>query len=303
VRRHTEQINSWLASHQGIIGTVALSELGVPRSTAESMMARGDLRPVLPGVYASPAWPVGRPQLLQAVCQRNEHATLSHTTAGQLWGLRRMSDQRIHVLVPHGCSPMMEGVVVHRCRRIDPVDVVQRADGLRVTSPPRTVFDASALLGEAASESVVEQLLDNDWCTFETVRSTVERLARPGRPGSTVMRRVLLGRPNWAAAVESDLEMRVVQALRAAGLPEPVRQMQLALPSGDQIRIDLAYPACRLVIEIDHHFWHAGRRQSERDKRRDRRLAAAGWRVIRITDWDVTNDLAAVIEDLRRLAA
>ena len=71
-----------------------------------------------------------------------------------------MTDPRIHVLVPHGRSPEMEGVVVHRCRRIDPVDIVERADGIRLTSPPRTIFDSADMIGADATASVLEQLLN-----------------------------------------------------------------------------------------------------------------------------------------------
>ena len=99
-------------------------------------------------------------RVLAAVCARNPAAMIGFTTAGQLWTYRRMTDPRIHVLVPHGRSPEMEGVVVHRCRRIDPVDIVQRADGIRLTSPPRTLFDSADMIGAEATASVLEQILN-----------------------------------------------------------------------------------------------------------------------------------------------
>ena len=42
-------------------------------------------------------------------------------------------------------------VVIHRSHRIDPVDVVDRPDGIRVTSPPRTVFDLAAIARRRAA--------------------------------------------------------------------------------------------------------------------------------------------------------
>lgn len=73
-------------------------------------------------------------------------------------------------LVPHGCSPELPDIVVHRCRRIDPIDVAQRRpDGIRLTSVPRTIFDAAALVDEAAIASVIEQALAEQRCTLVTM--------------------------------------------------------------------------------------------------------------------------------------
>ena len=78
--------------------------------------------------------------------------------------------------------PEMEGVVVHRCRRIDPVDVVERPDGIRLTSPPRTLFDSADMIGSESTASVLEQLLNEQRVTFGTISDTVQRLLSPAPP-------------------------------------------------------------------------------------------------------------------------
>ena len=55
------------------------------------------------------------------------------------------------------------------------------------------------------------------------------------------------------------------------------------------------WPERRLIIELDGWAYHRTRAQFEEDRRRDRHLAAKGWRVIRVTwrDLDEPGRLAA----------
>ncbi|MEZ5215094.1 MAG: hypothetical protein R2715_00555 [Ilumatobacteraceae bacterium] len=292
------QLDELVARRHGVVTVEDLLDLGYRPKSIESLVTRRQLVPMLPGVYRSPAWPPGERQRLLAICRRSPHAVISHTTAGQVWRIRKMSGSTIRVLTPHRSSPELPGVTVHRCRRIDPVDIVVAPDGVRLTSPPRTLFDASSLLGAGPDESALEQVLDRGMCTLATVAGTVERLARGGRPGSAEMRLVLCAaRPGRVGAIRS--RTCVVQALRRHGLPEPHRQFPIRLPNGRLIHPDLAYPAQMLAIEIDHPFWHLQRIRSHRDKVRDRQLTRIGWRTIRITDWDVESGLEAAIDDIR----
>lgn len=294
-------LHEHLARSSGIVSSSDLQALGYTASGAESLVRRGVVRPVLPGVYRSAAWPPGLRSTLVAVCRYSPDAVVSHTTAGQELRIRAMSDPRIHVLVPHANSPEIPGVVVHRCRQIDPVDVVQCPDGVRLTSPQRTIFDAAALIGVERTESAVEHVLHHGMCTLGTLAGTVERLARGGRPGAQELRAVLQGRAPWAAAVESELELRLVRALREHGFPEPVRQLRIELPNGRFVRADLAYPEWMLILEADHPYWHAGRVAMDRDRGRDRQLTALGWRVVRFTDWDIDTALDRSMRDLRAI--
>jgi very-short-patch-repair endonuclease len=106
--------------------------------------------------------------------------------------------------------------------------------------------------------------------------------------------------------MQSDLEVRVLEAIAAAGLPQPAVQHRVALGRSERVRLDFAWPAVQLALEVDHPFWHAGADEAHRDKRRDRRLMAMGWRVVRVTDLDVSGDLVQAMADLeavfRRIA-
>jgi very-short-patch-repair endonuclease len=291
-------MDAWFSSHLGIISAATLVELGCGDRNIGHMVDRRELITMLPGVFRSAQWPCNREQILGAVCARNSAAMIGFTTAGQLWILRRMTDPKIHVLVPHGRSPEMEGVVVHRCRRIDPVDIVERPDGIRLTSPPRTLFDSADMIGSKATTSVLEQLLNEHRVTFGTITDTVQRLYHPHRPGSRTMLAVIGSRPAWRAALQSDLEVRVLEEMSRQSLPAPVTQFPMSLPDGRDIAVDFAWPSAKLAVEVDHPAWHAGAVDSHADKGRDRKLATIGWTSARITDIDVHGGLGEAVADI-----
>jgi hypothetical protein len=295
-------MDAWFSTHLGIISARKLIELGCGKRNIAYMVDRGELVTMLPGVYRSAQWPCNREQKIAAACARNSAAVIARTTAGQLWTLRRMAGPEIHVLVPHGASPDIEGVVVHRCRRIDLVDIVERPDGIRLTSPPRTLFDSADVIGADATASVLEQLLNERMITFGTITDTVQRLYHPHRPGSTTMLAVIRSRPVWRMALQSDLEFRVLSEMSRQGVPLPVTQFRIRPPGyKHDIAIDFAWPDVQLAIEVDHPAWHAGAIDSHTDKGRDRKLATIGWTTSRITDIDVSRGLADAVSDVRQI--
>ncbi|HYH89217.1 MAG TPA: DUF559 domain-containing protein [Solirubrobacteraceae bacterium] len=66
------------------------------------------------------------------------------------------------------------------------------------------------------------------------------------------------------------------------------------------IEVDAAWPDRRLSVELDSYEFHGTRQAFENDRRRDRRLTAAGWRVMRVTwrDLDEPGRLAAELAGL-----
>jgi very-short-patch-repair endonuclease len=53
-------------------------------------------------------------------------------------------------------------------------------------------------------------------------------------------------------------------------------------------RIDFAYPDSRIAIEAKSYRWHSGRSDWARDEDRLRNLRDIGWRVIEVTDEDIS---------------
>jgi len=190
---------------------------------------------------------------------------------------------------------------MHRSHRIDNVDMVDRPDGIRLTSPPRTCFDLASIVSDARLESVIEQVVHEGTVTLPTLFSTGHRLRQRGRKGSARYRRVLANRPAWLKPVGSDLELQLERALIAAGMPRPLRQHALTLPDGQVIHPDFYWPEQREIVEVDHVTWHGGREASAYDKRRDRLVRRLGIGTTRVSDSDIRNHLASVVVDISSL--
>jgi hypothetical protein len=299
-RTWVEPMQQWLHTHAGILPIAQLVAMGCPQRDAYRLLATDEFEYVMPGILRSKHWPLGADQRMMAACLRSPAAVIAWTTAAKHWKFRSLpaDDGEVHVLVPHGRSPLMPEVVVHRSRRIDPVDVVNLRSGLRLTSPARTLFDCADLLGRKRTSSILEQIINDGKGGLATHVETFGRLGRPGRPGTRTMAAVIGARPTWRAAVQSELELQVLNEIECQGLPTPVVQMWVELPNGARIRLDFAWPDQRVDLEVDHPFWHAGADASHRDKTRDRKLGTLGWQTVRMTEVDVAGGLAAAVRDV-----
>lgn len=65
-------------------------------------------------------------------------------------------------------------------------------------------------------------------------------------------------------------------------MPRPITQFPVELPGG-MVKIDLAYPAIKLGIELDGYAWHHNRATFDGDRRRDVELSVLGWLVLRFS--------------------
>ncbi len=294
-------VDDWFADHHGIASASTLERLGMSTSTMHRLAEQRRLVRVMPGVFRSAQWPITFEQTLAAACARNDSVHIGFTTADRMWNFRGIRDRGLHVLLAHGSSPELPGIVVHRCRRIDPVDVVERPDGIRLTSPPRSLFDSADMLGFDASRSVLEQILHDGLCTLDTIVDTVTRLYHPNRPGSRTMRAVVDSKPKWQRALQSGLEVKVLMEIERQGLPTPVPQCPVRLADDSVIHLDFGWPDWKVGLEVDHPAWHSGALESQRDTRRDRKATIEGWAVSRISSLDVERGLREAVADVRAI--
>lgn len=293
-----QPVNRWFAEHHGIASHSTLLDLGMPSSTIQSQVRSGRLERVLPGVYRSPHWPVTPEQMLAAACASSEWVIGAFTTAGKCWRFRDVRENGRHLLVPHGHTPDIEGFTMHRCRRIDAVDVVERPDGIRLTSPVRTLFDSADMIGFHATRSVMEQILHEQLATFGTIADTLTRLYHPHRPGSRILYEVIGSRPKWQRALHSSLEERVLAEIERHHLPRPVSQCPVTLAPGEVIHVDFGWPDAKVGLEVDDPAWHTGVAERQRDAQRDRRAAVQGWIIVRVSRLDIDTGLQIAISEV-----
>lgn len=98
----------------------------------------------------------------------------------------------------------------------------------------------------------------------------------------------------------SELDDRFLAFLDEGGLRAPLVNTMIEA-ARRRIEVDCVWPDRRLIVELDGHTTHATRRGYERDRGRDRALAVAGWRVVRITWRQLHEERETLVADLRAL--
>jgi very-short-patch-repair endonuclease len=206
-----------------------------------------------------------------------------------LWALRGVETSGPEITLWADRHRPLHGVTVHRTRALDPIDV-SRHRRIPITTPARTLLDLGAVAPAAVVESALEDALMRRLVTFTLLTSTLERLGGPGRNGAGVLRALVEERDPATAPTQSMLEDLLFRVVRRGGLPEPVRQYEVA-----GVLLDGAYPDRRLGIEADSRIWHGGRLDVQRNSDKHNRLLAHGWRVLRFTWFDLTRRARYVI--------
>ena len=277
----------------GVVSRRQLLALGLTRTEIETRLARGTLIPVHRGVYA-----VGHTQLtvhgrwLAAVLACGDGAVLSHAAAAALHDLRGVPSGPIDVTAAAkrhiaGVRAHLGGLGAHERTVVDAVPV---------TTVERVAVDLAPALGVLRLRTLVESAMRRDAIDFATLGALADH--RHGRPGAPTLRAVLAELGDVAPRTNSALEIRFLELVRAARLPEPLVNHVV-----EGLEVDFHWPAERVVVETDGWNTHRTRRSFETDRRRDATLLAAGWRVLRVTHDRIAHDGPALIAELRALLA
>jgi hypothetical protein len=224
-------------------------------------------------------------------------AVISHLSAADAWGLqipfRDRGDDRVHLTIPPTAGA--ESRVDRRLYRlaVGEMDVVRRWS-MPVTSPVRTWRDLAAVLEPPALLAVTDQLVNG----LASRRELGEELARrPTGRGCARARSVL---PLADARAESPMESVLRLLIHQAGLPAPDLQYGVRDTDGFVVaRADLAWPEHKLLVEFDGDV-HRERDVLVKDVRRQNRLVAAGWTVLRFTSADVLGRPQEVVAAIHR---
>lgn len=255
------------------------------------------------GVYrlrgAPPTW---EQKLAALSLAAGPDAAASHRSAAGLLGLTGFGRAGIpEVTTPRARQHRGQTGTVHRWRPF-PAEHLTVVDGIVTTRVARTLVDLAGVLHPGRTARVVDSCLGARMVTLGALHATFAVLAGRGRKGVGVMRAILDERGAGYVAPESELEARFLALVGDAGLPEPVRQLDVG--SGDRWvgRVDVGFPRAKVVVELDGRTHHSSKSDREADAHRDDLLRAAGWQhVVRFGWTDVTVTPHAVLARLRPL--
>jgi predicted transcriptional regulator of viral defense system len=281
----------------GIVSRVQLRDLGLGEDAIDARLRSGRLHRLYRGVYAVGHGLVPREgRWLAAVLRGGEGAVLSHGSAAALWGIQLERERgRIDVSLPR--STRLPRPIHRHIARLAPDEIIAKRR-IPLTTLTRTLFDIAA---DGSPERLEAAIREAEYRHRFQLRHLDDFLEQhPGRRGATAIKACLHRLCDGPQGrTRSRLEIRFATLLGRTDLPKPTLNALLDL-DGYKIEADCLWRQYRVIVELDGAKAHSTRVAFEANRERDRRLQAAGWRVIRVT-WHQLDDPDALIADLRRL--
>jgi len=296
-QKDTDRVIAALAARQwGVVSRGQLLDAGLSRKQIADRVRAGRLLTLHPGVYA-----VGHARLrseghwLAAVLAAGPGAALSHRDAAGLHGLRPANHARIEVSTT-GRAKSSVKLQLHRTHVLDAEDITT-VSGIPVTTVARTLLD---LAGQVPHDHLTKAIKEADrQRTFDLnqVQAAMARTrGRTGRGHSALSEAIEEHAALGLSATDSVLEDAFHRLVRDNALPSPEINAYV-----EGFRVDAVWRAAKVAVELDGWAWHHTRHSFEKDRERDQKLTAAGWRAVRFTYRQLTSRPDAVISTLRRL--
>ena len=262
--------------------------------TIERLVRNGNLRPVLPGVYAEPGACDSIRTRILAVMHWDPDAVLLGSAAAwvSFWPEIRMTHISCSVRHHRRTQAGFEFT-----RRHIPSELVVSRSGLRYTSPALTALDLCATVGGDA----IDQALRTRATTLAHLQRAMELTG--GRKGNRTKRQLLL---DSRAEPWSEAERSFHRLLRNAGITGWRANRPVVLDHST-FYVDILFRKLRLVIEIDGRLYHTGAEVFETDRWRQNLLVLDGWWMLRFT-WTMIEErpeevIAMVREAIEMLTA
>ncbi|MBI2709016.1 MAG: DUF559 domain-containing protein [Actinobacteria bacterium] len=246
------------------------------------------------------AGPTAVQRALAGVLDAGPGAFLSSAPAAALWTVPGFSLRPVVVTQARTYGSDHVRLAISRRPRALPSALLTALDGVPIVRPELCIVE----LAETLSVGRLERALDSAWSrrllTGAAVRRAMELLGTRGRHGVRALRGLLDARGESYVPPASNLEARVMQILRAAGEAPMDRQVDLGGGTWTG-RVDFVDHRRCGVLEVDSERFHAALVDRVADAARQRQLEADGYEVARVTDVQVWQHPAEVLETVRDL--
>lgn len=291
----------------GYVSSADARRLGLDRRILTRLVESGILVRLGHALYGLPGagqrgQPCAGPCRLAHVAHYTGGA-ISHASAARIYGFNPqcLPGVREHLTMPRGLRRRVPpGIVLHRTTVFRPVDV-RRHSGLLLTSPARTLVDLAGER-EPLSDDCLVDLFDHLVAARSVVPSDVGRyLACTAHiPGVRRARR-LLEPAIGGNKVDSAAERSLLRLVDDARLPAPETQFVLRTRDGAFVaRLDAAWPARKLAVEVDGYRYHSGTKAFRHDRERATRIQLEGWTLYRTTPAEIRDGAPTLLAALRR---
>ena len=290
------------ADQLGLIGLDQLRAMCVTRSALAYAVRSGFLAHAGHRLYRIAGSGESRDQRLRrAVLDAGGDAALSHLAAAHAWKMSRRAApaEVVRTAAARWSETRSPGCI--GCAICEPSHVVV-LDGLRITTPARTVMDLAACvpLGQVA------RALDRAWgqrlLTIGSLAGVLAQVRTQGRRGVRTIE-TLIDERRGHVPTESALEQRFAVLAQQSGFGPLRRQVDVSDHEGWIGRVDFAHDDLGLVIFVDGDAWHRAITQRIDDDVQTTRLEAAGLKVVRFSELAVLYEAPTLADRLRVLSA
>ncbi len=235
--------------------------------------------------------------------QADSAGFIGGTTAARILKLRAMPDSPINYTSPRSFRRTLPTWAdLHITRWYDTADRQVLPDGLLIATPMRMLWGLAARFNQFRFERAAEDAWNLGLIDPPGAAEYLEQHRCRGKDGVIRLETWLDRTLGRSRATQSNLERHLIEALEAAGMPEPERQYPLTLGNGEVIHLDIAWPDVKLAIEPGDAWFHSGRLAVRRDQARDRACVELGWQVVRF-DESIRSDFVSAARQILRMHA
>jgi hypothetical protein len=291
---HNRALDWFTAYQDGVLTRSQVLSSGV---TAGALRHRirpgGPWQRLLPGVYLTSTGQPTRQQLdIAAVLFAGPDSVITGLAAMRNYKIQIPETDQVDVLVPAVRKRTSCGyVAVHRSRRMPRSATF---DGpLRFAPAGRAVADAvRSLAGLSDARAVVASAVQKNRCSIAELAAELQE--GPVR-GSARLRTILAEvRDGIRSVPEGDFRKLILQSK----LPVPQFNATLYLHGKFLATVDAWWAESGVAVEIDSREWHLGPDDWEATMRRDRRLTAAGIRVLHVSPRQQRTEPDRIVGDI-----
>ena len=276
-------------------------------SQLEARLRRGRLERVYDSVYRVPGSPpMWRQRLMAATFAGGKLSAASFRAAAALHYLPG-GEEVVEITSPRHRRARYDGVFTHESRFLEERDLMY-VDNIPVTRCARTLNDlaffvetgqmAIATLDHAMHDAIRRSLVDVDRVWREW-----ERLGGIRRPGGRAMERMLQRFVPPVRTPDTSPEVRLLQLIRDAGLPEPVPQFRVWLSEVRWVDLDFGFPEVKGYAEFDSYKYHGDRDRYMATIRRRLELRDVGWDGVPVTDDELDSGAVLAMRVLKSILA
>lgn len=256
---------------------------GYRKSTIDSKVRSGEWVSLHPGVYCDAGVPRSWLRDMSAAVLWAHPACASGRAAAFLHRLPGFEEPEFELVTTNRRATSRCGIHVHHTNRL-PEGQSERVQSIRCTSVERTVMDLCGIAGRRRAAIALDHSLSRGMSTLGSFDFCLFLVAKRGRNGCGVLRKLLQERGDLSRFPESPLETIIFEQLASSGLPLPMPQFEISDRAGHFVaRPDFVWPKEKLVVEGHSRLWHEGNELEARDRERHLKLREHDYRIVYVS--------------------